>query len=104
MPFAPLAKVPQLSVMEFGAIFLQASSNPLPHLNKMAHDVTYYVSFETVKDRQRPGQTIKLASATEKDSDEENSEKGSGLFDFPERGGGGGVSSPSSNVRRLKNS
>ena len=54
--------------MEFGAIFLQASSDSLPHhLNKMADNVTYYVSFETVKARQRPGQTTKLASVTEKD-------------------------------------
>ena len=67
--------------MGFGAIFLQASSNPLPyHLNKMADNVTFYVSFETVKARQRPGQTTKLDSVTEKDRDEENSEKRSWLF------------------------
>ena len=67
--------------MGFGAIFLQASSNPLPyHLNKMAGNVTFYVPFETVKARQRPGQTTKLASVTEKDRDEENSEKRSWLF------------------------
>ena len=67
--------------MGFGAIFLQASSNPLPyHLNKMADNVTFYVSFETVKARQRPGQTTKLASVTEKDRDEENSEKRSWQF------------------------
>ena len=67
--------------MGFGAIFLQASSNPLPyHLNKMADNVTFYVSFETVKARQRPGQTTKLASVTEKDRDEENSEKRNWLF------------------------
>ena len=63
------------------SIFLQASSNPLPyHLNKMAGNVTFYVPFETVKARQRPGQTTKLASVTEKDRDEENSEKRSWLF------------------------
>lgn len=44
------------------------------------------VSFETVKARPRPGQTTEFAWATEKDGDEENSEKRSGLFHCPEEG------------------
>ena len=66
--------------------FRQASSSPLPRLNKLADNASSNVSFETVKARQRPKQTTELASAIEKDSDEENSEKRSGLFHCPEEG------------------
>lgn len=66
--------------------FGQASSSPLPHLNKLADNASSNVSFEAVKARQRPEQTTELASATEKDSDEESSEKRSGLFHCPEEG------------------
>lgn len=55
------------------------------------------VSFETVKARQRPGQTTEFAWATEKDGDEENSEKRSGLFHCPDE-------ECVKSVRRLKNS
>jgi len=50
----------------------------------VADNASSYICFETVKTRQRPEQTIELASVTEKDSDEENSEKRSRLFHFPE--------------------
>ena len=53
---------------------------------KLADNSSSHVSFETVKARQHPEQTTELASATEKDSDEENSEKRSGLFHCPEEG------------------
>jgi len=66
--------------------FRQTSSTPLPHLNKLADNASSDVSFETVKARQRSEETTELASATEKDSDEENSEKRSGLFHCPEEG------------------
>ena len=66
--------------------FRQASSSPLPHLNKLADNASSDISFEAVKARQRPEQATELASATEKDSDEESSEKRSGLFHCPEEG------------------
>ena len=66
--------------------FRQASSSPLPHINKLGDNASSNLSFETVKARQRPKQTTELASATEKDSDEENIEKRSGLFHCPEEG------------------
>ena len=64
--------------------FCQASSSPLSRLNRLADNASTQVSFETVKARQRSEQTTELASATERDSDEENSEKRSGLFHCPE--------------------
>ena len=76
--------------------FCQASSSPLSHSNKLADNASSHVSFKTVKARQRSEQTTELASATERESDEENSEKRSGLFYCPEEG----VSSPSSNICR----
>ena len=66
--------------------FRQASSSLLPRLNKLADNASSDVSFETVKARQRPKLTTELASAIEKDSDEENSENRSGLFYCPEEG------------------
>ena len=66
--------------------FCQASSRPLSLLNKLPDNASSHVSFETVKARQRSEQTTELASATERDSDEENSEKRSGLFHCPEEG------------------
>ena len=66
--------------------FCQASSSPLSRLNRLADNASTQVSFETVKARQRSEQTTALASATERDSDEENSEKRSGLFHCPEEG------------------
>ena len=66
--------------------FRQASSSPLSRLNKLADNASSNVSFETVKARQRPKQTKELASTIEKDSDEENREKRSGLFHCPEEG------------------
>ena len=66
--------------------FRQANSSPLPHLKKLADNASSDVSFEIVKARQRSEKTTELASASEKDSDEENSETRSGLFHCPEAG------------------
>lgn len=68
--------------------FRQQSSSPLPQLNKNADNANSNVSFQTVKARRRVKQTTELekASATENDSDDENCEKGSGLFYCPEEG------------------
>jgi len=67
----------------------QVSSTPLPHLKKLADtcSASPAISFEIVKAGQRREETTELASAaTEKDSDEENSEKRSGLFHCSEEG------------------
>ena len=69
-----------------GTIFAKQGSSPLPHLNKLADNASYDVSFEAIKARQHPEQTTELASVTEKDSDEERSEKRSGLFHCQEEG------------------
>ena len=50
----------------------QIASHPR---NKLADNASSNVSFEAVKARQCPEKTTELASATEKDSDEESSEK-----------------------------
>ena len=66
--------------------FRHPNSSPLPRLKKLADNASSDVSFETIKARQRPEKTTELASASEKDSDEEKSETRSGLFHCPEEG------------------
>ena len=68
-----------------GVIFAKQAVAFCP-FNKLADNASSDGSFEAVKARQRPKLTTELASAIEKDSDEENSEKRSWLLYCPEEG------------------